>query len=130
MAVVFISPKQRQKTFFLGITIIFLLFLAVVASVVFLSQPKTVARELVFNKPKVNVDISVFDSDQFKNLQLFTEMQMQFKYSATTKENKTVTGLVSALSKEDAIKVLTDAGLMVLRVEENEIGRENPFTPY
>jgi hypothetical protein len=130
MAVVFISPKQRQKTFFLGITIIFLLFLIVLAFVVFLAQPQKVAPELVFNKPKVNVDMSVFDSDQFKNLQLFVEMQTQFKYSALTKENKIITGFISAESREDATKILNSAGLGVQSIEENKVGRDNPFVPY
>jgi predicted tellurium resistance membrane protein TerC len=130
MAVVFISPKQRQKVFFMGITIIFLLFLIAVAFVVFLSKPKEVPQTLVFNKPKVSINLKVFESDQFKNLQPFEEMQMQFSYSAVTKQKKEVTGFISAVSESDARKILEGMDLRVLSIEEAEIGRENPFTPY
>lgn len=130
MAVVFISPKQRQKVFFMGITIIFLLFLAVAASVIFFSKPKEASQALVFNKPKVSVNLKVFDSEQFKNLQPFVEMQMQFSYSAVTKKGKQVNGFISAVSLDDARKVLESTGLSVVSIKEMEIGRDNPFTPY
>jgi predicted tellurium resistance membrane protein TerC len=130
MAVVFISPKQRQKTFFLGITVVFLLFLIFVSFAVFLAKPKQVPQALVFNKPKVNIDMKVFESEQFKKLRSFTEMEIQFSYIAKTKENKTVTGFISASSKEAAVKILEDIGLRVDEIKEVEIGRENPFTPY
>lgn len=130
MAVVFISPKQRQKVFFMGITIIFLLFLIAVAFVVFLSKPKEASQTLVFNKPKVSINLKVFESEQFKNLQPFEEMQMQFSYSAVTKQGKQVTGFISAVSLSDAQKILEGMGFSALSVEEAEIGRDNPFTPY
>lgn len=130
MAVVFISPKQRQKMFFLGITIIFLLFLVFISLVVFLSKPKQNSAVLVFNKPKVSIDMAVFDSDQFKNLQPFVEMQTQFVYSADTKEKTKVTGFITAATMEDAEKVLEGMGMTSINLEEAEIGRVNPFEPY
>lgn len=130
MAVVFISPKQKQKMFLLGITAIFLLFLIIVSVVVFLSEPQRVAPELVFNKPKVDVDIDIFDSEQFKNLQPFEEMKIQFEYTASTKNNKLVTGFVSAVSEEEATEILEARDLKVSDIKEAEIGRDNPFTPY
>jgi len=130
MAVVFISPKQRQKMFFLGITVIFLLFLAFISLAVFFSKPKQSSTVLVFNKPKVSIDMTVFDLDQFKNLQPFTEMQIQFFYSAVTKEKASVTGYITAASMEDARKVLENMGMRILNLKETEIGRDNPFEPY
>jgi Na+(H+)/acetate symporter ActP len=130
MAVVFISPKKRQRMFFLGITIMFLLFLAVVAFAVFLSRPPEVAPELVFNKPKVNVDFSVFDSGQFKNLESFEEMKTNFSYVAITEEGKVIDGFISAISIEEAQKILEGLNLSVSRLREVDIGRDNPFTPY
>ncbi|MFH1968216.1 MAG: hypothetical protein ABIJ84_02420 [bacterium] len=130
MAVVFISPKRRQKTFFIGIAAIFLLFLAIVASAVFLSQPKPVSPEVVFNKPKINIDTRAFDTDQFKNLQPFTEMKTQFVYSAKTKENEPRTGFIIAGSVREAKKILEESGLIVFELKQAEIGRDNPFTPY
>jgi hypothetical protein len=130
VAVVFISPKQRQKVFFMGITAVFLLFLAIISAIVFLSGPKEVAPILVFNKPKVNVNIAVFDSEQFKNLEPFAGMEVQYTYTALTKQNKTQTGFISAVSVEAATAKLTSMGLKVSEVKEAQIGRDNPFTPY
>jgi hypothetical protein len=130
MAVVFISPKQRQKMFFMGITIMFLLFLLIISLGVFLSTPKEVLPVLVFNKPKVSIDISVFDSDQFKNLQPFPEMEVQYSYKATDKNNKPKTGFISAVSEEQARTTLKGMGLNVSDLKETEIGRDNPFIPY
>ena len=130
MAVVFISPKQRQKMFFMGITIMFLLFLAVISLGVFLSKPKEVSFGLVFNKPKVNIDMKVFDSDQFKNLQQFSQIEIQYSYKALTKDGKQKTGFISAVSIDQAKEMLEGLGLTVSELKEAEIGRDNPFTPY
>jgi len=130
MAVVFISPKQRQKTFLIGITIIFVLFLTFVTFGVLLSGPKQVQPTLVFNKPKISINTEVFDSEQFQELQPFSEMQIQFIYEAETKENKAVEGFVTAESIDDAKKILEATGLEIISIKEAEIGRENPFTPY
>ena len=130
MAVVFISPKQRQKTFLIGITNIFVLFLTFVTFGVLLSGPKQVQPTLVFNKPKISINTEVFDSEQFQELQPFSEMQIQFIYEAETKENKAVEGFVTAESIDDAKKILEATGLEIISIKEAEIGRENPFTPY
>ena len=129
MAVVFISPKQRQKMFFMGITAMFLLFLIIISLGVFLSGPKEVPQVLVFNKPKVSIDMSIFDSAQFKDLQPFIPMEIQFSYKATS-VGRPVVGFISAISQEKAIEILEDRGLTVTEIREAEIGRENPFTPY
>ena len=111
MAVVFISPKRRQKMFFLVITVVFLLFLVVVSLAVFLSGPKEISPVLVFNKPKVNIDMSIFDSGQFKNLQAFPEMETQYSYKATNKNNKVESGFISAVSIDQARTNLEGNGL-------------------
>jgi len=130
VAVVFISPKQRQKVFFLGITIALLLFMVFVSLAVFLSKPTAPAPELIFNKPKVAIDMAVFDSEQFKNLQLLENIQTQFSYIATAKDGSTQTGFIQAESKQNAATLLTEMGLTVSELKEVEIGRDNPFTPY
>jgi hypothetical protein len=130
MAVVFISPKQRQKMFFIVITAVFLVFLVVVFLGVFLVQPKEVSPTLVFNKPKVNVDMKIFDSDQFKNLQPFSEMQIQYSYKAITKDNKTEAGFISAVSIDQARTLLQSRYTDITEIKEAEIGRDNPFTAY
>ncbi|MCX6718705.1 MAG: hypothetical protein NTY81_03860 [Candidatus Staskawiczbacteria bacterium] len=114
----------------MGITIVFLLFLTIVSLGVFLSEPKEVSSSLVFNKPKVNVDMGIFDSEQFKNLQTFSPMQTQYTYTASTSDRQIETGFISAVSKEEAQKILQDMGLTVSKLEEVQIGRDNPFIPY
>lgn len=130
MAVVFISPKQRQRTFFLGITVVLVLFLAFVAFGVLLSSPKPDSTTLVFNKPKVSLDMKVFESDKFKNLELFSEMQMQYEYSGASKDKEKVDGFISAASIDEARKILENMDLSNITLKEAKIGRENPFTPY
>lgn len=130
MAVVFISPKQRQKMFFLGITVVFLLFISIISISVFLSSPKEVSPVLVFNKPKVSINMSVFESDQFKNLVPFAEMQTQYSYKATGKDRRQKTGFIAASSVEDARKALSAMGLSNITIDEAKIGRDNPFSPY
>ncbi len=130
MAIVFISPKQRQKTFFMGITIVVLLFVAIIALSVFFAKPKEIAPELIFNKPKVNINLKALDSEQFKELEPFSEMEVQFSYSAVTEKRKNVTGIISAVSEDAAAEILKSMDLTVIEIKEVEIGRENPFTPY
>lgn len=130
MAVVFISPKERQKVFFIGITIVLILFLVSVSFGVFLAKPKEVSSNLVFNKPKITINMSVFDSDQFKKLQPFSEMQIQFQYKARQENQNIIEGFISATSADEARDILENAGLTVINLTEAEIGRENPFTPY
>lgn len=116
--------------FFMGITIMFLLFLVVISLGVFLSSPKKASTLPAFNKPKINIDMSVFDSTQFKNLQPLPGMLMQFSYKAETKDKKIQAGIVYADSMDDAKAILEGRGLTVTALGETEIGRDNPFTPY
>lgn len=74
--------------------------------------------------------MDVFDSEEFKNLQPFTELRMQFQYKANTTEGEQVSGFVQAVSAKEAREILAEAGMVVLELEESGIGRENPFTPY
>lgn len=130
MAVVFISPKQRQKMFFLVITVMFILFLVVISLGVFLSKPSEVSTVLVFNKPKVDINMKIFDLDQFKNLQPFPEMQIQYSYKATTADNKSENGFISAVSIDQARALLQSMGLNASEIKESGIGRDNPFASY
>ena len=129
MAVVFIAPKQRQKMFFLGITIGVGVFLLIIAILVLFSQPKQVASELVFNKPKVNINFEIFNSSQFKNLEPFSEMEIQFYYKAR-KEGEEIEGYIASISIEEARKMLEDMDYSIIQLKEAEIGRENPFESY
>jgi hypothetical protein len=130
MAVVFISPKKKQRVFFIGITATFLLVLVSITFFVFMSQPQQVAQELGFNKRKVNINFNALDSDQFKELLPFNEMQRQFTYTAENENGDVESGFISAISIEEARKILESIDLIIQDIKEAEIGRENPFTPY
>lgn len=108
----------------------FLLVLIAISFTVFLSQPKEVPPAMVFNKPKVNIDMAVFDSDHFKNLQPFTDMGPWYSYKAVTKDNKPKTGFISADSVDDAKVALESNSLVVTELKEVQPGRDNPFVPY
>lgn len=116
--------------FFMGITVVVLLFLVIIAMNVFFAKPKEIPLELVFNKPKVNINLTALDSDQFKELEPFSEMEVQFSYSAVTEKGKNVTGIISAVSENVAQEILKAMDLTVIEIKEVEIGRDNPFTPY
>jgi predicted tellurium resistance membrane protein TerC len=130
MAVVFISPKQRQKMFFMGITVVFALLVLFVSLAVFLSSPTEVEPALVFNKTKININMRIIDSEKFKELSPYSEIAVQFAYTATTKEDKDVEGFVTAVSEEEAKKMLEAAGFIEISLKEVDMGRNNPFTPY
>ncbi len=129
MAVVFISPKQKQKMFLTGIISGVTLIFIIVALLIMFSKPKETYNEFMFNKPKVTIDFSVFDSEQFKNLEPFSGLKIQFFYKARI-NNEEKEGMISAGSIEDAKKELEDLGYTVILIEETEIGRDNPFEDY
>ena len=130
MAVIFISPQKRQREFFIAITIFFALILILISTWAFLSQPSGPETEFVLNKPKINVNFQVLESDQFKNLEPFEMIPLQFSYTAVTSWNKTVTGLISAVSQEEARALLQESGYQVRDLKEVGTGRDNPFEPY
>jgi predicted tellurium resistance membrane protein TerC len=129
MAVVFISPKQRQRVFITGITVAVTLFCVVIAFIVFFSQPKAVSPDVVFNKPKVSINFGIFDSDQFTSLNSFEEMKLQFVYKAM-KDGEEKNGYITAVSLEDERKMLEELGYNIVQLEEAKIGRKNPFETY
>ena len=133
MAIVFVSPKQRQKMFFLGITILFLLFLSVVGTVVFFSKPSKPkpTEEQIFIKPDVKINFEILDLDQVKESLLMGKVQKEFAYSATTAQRKKESGNIFANSIDEAKKKLEDSGLFLSNLEEIfVVGRENPFASY
>jgi hypothetical protein len=116
--------------FLLGIVAAFLLILTLVSFSVFMASPAEVSPVLVFNKPKVDINMDVFSSSLFQSLVPFVEMQKQFSYKATDKNKKAKSGFVTATDYGEAQKVLTAQGLTVSELKEAAIGRDNPFTPY
>lgn len=116
--------------FFTGITILFALVLAIISLVVFLSKPKPVAEKLVFNRPKIDINLQVLESDQIKMFEPAVQMDLQFKYEAVTKKGVKRSGIITAVSEEEAYKILEGMELVSINIEKAEAGRENPFAPY
>jgi len=131
MAIVFISPRQRQKIFFQGITIFFILIVGMIALIVFLSKPREVPQPLVFTKPKVKIEMDIIGSEEFKYLKAFVGIQPQFHYVGYDEKGKKLQGLLNAESEEEAREKLKMMGISSIE-ELKEIlpGRENPFSPY
>ncbi len=130
MAIVFISPKQRQKTIIFGIIGLVSLILIIIGLGVFLKKPKTIPPERVFKAPKIGINFKILESDQLKNLEAFEKLKKEFNYQGKTEEGKIESGEISAVSQEEAFKSLKELGFSDIVVEEIEIGRENPFVPY
>ena len=113
MAVVFISPRKRQRTFFVAITVALLLFLGFISLGVISSKPPKVDSTVVFNSAKINIDMSIFDSVRFKNLKSPPEMGIQFRYKALTKSKRAEEGFISSGSIAQAREKLEGMGLTV-----------------
>ena len=77
MAVVFISPKKRQRVLFTIIGVMFLIIIVIVYFLVFLVKPVNVGSIPVVNLSKANIDLSIFDSKQFQQLQPFIKLNIQ-----------------------------------------------------
>lgn len=130
MAVVFISPKRRQRIFFASVGLIFLVLFSLILGWIFISKPSKNQISVEFNKPKVTINFKVLDSDQFKSLQSFTSIQPQFKYTGKDASKKPVVGYIAAETKDDALKALQSKGFSEVEVSEVSEGRDNPYVPY
>lgn len=130
MAIVFVSPKQRQKMFFLGITILFLLVLFTVVIFVFFSKSKPDPEEQVFKKPEIKINFEILDLEQIKGSLLMERVQEEFTYQLVTNKGEQKSGSIFAASMEEAKKILEDLGLSSITLKKVPIGRENPFIPY
>ena len=130
MAIVFISPKQRQKTIIFGIIGLVSLVLLIIGLSVFLRKPKTIPSERVFKPPKIEINFEILESDQIKNFEVFGKIKNEFNYQGRTVEGNIQSGKILAISQEQAFKSLEELGFSDIVVEEIEIGRENPFVLY
>lgn len=130
MAIVFISPRERQKVFILGIVAFFLIVLIIIGVSVFLIKPKKVPVEKVFTMPKITINFDVLKSPKVQSLELFPEIEKKFNYQARTEKGKDQSGVIYASSEEKARETLTELGLNSIVISEPIIGRDNPFIPY
>ncbi len=129
MAIVFVSPKQRQRTFFLGITVLFVLIILVIGVGVLFAKPVDVPKEQVFINPKVKVDLAILGATQVRGINIMDRLEKVFTYEALEK-GVPRNGTILAIDQEDAEKKLKGRGYSIVKIEEAQVGRENPFTPY
>ncbi len=110
--------------------LIFLLF--VISLVVFPPQlPGEKQTQVPSNMSDLTVNLGILDSQQMKNLELFSHSaQTEFTYTATDKKGKKVTGKISATDENAARTMLTEKGLVVTGIKGQTIGKSQPFLPY
>ena len=130
MAVVFISPKKKQRRFLMGVGASFLILILIVFFFAFARKPSPAELNITFNKPKVTMNFGIFNTDEFNRLEMFESIPFQFFYIAQDSEEQEVNGIISAESKEEARTALETAGLTVVDLQDVEFGRDNPFIPF
>ena len=134
MAIAFISPREKQKTFFGSILMFLVLAILIIGLTLvlptILNQFQHVTEEVSYSKPNVTINMDVIDSNSFKNLTPFQEDIMEFAYVVKNKSGKQVTGNISTSSLQEAQKTLETSGFYVITIKEMNSGRSNPFTSY
>ena len=85
MAIVFISAKEKQRSFFTGLLLLLVLVVAGGALALFLpgflnppQTPNSLTAPQFTGLPPVSINFSVLDSDKVKNLQPFLAEPQEF----------------------------------------------------
>jgi len=134
MAILFVSPKIRQRMFIriivaMTIVLLFVIFLIIFPPQFISNRYKNYSNGANVT-PDLKINFEIVDSKQFKNLQLFSESQIEFSYIAKDKNGKQIIGIVLAANRNVAKMVVEQMNLTVLSLEEKNIGRSEPFSPY
>ena len=134
MAIVLISPKKRQRTFFWGLISLATVVLIAVASFIFVPSLKNITIKIpdsqTYVTPDIKLNLSIIDSQQVKNLQLFEDIETEFSYTAQDNNGKQAVGKISAMDKDAARKSLEQMGFTIVSLQETNAGRSDPFVPY
>ena len=130
MAIVFISPRKKQKILIFSTIGLISLILMSIGLGVFLIKPKIIPPEQVFTPPEIEINFEIFESDQLKNLEPFGKIETEFNYQGNTRTGEIQSGRILASSQEKAIELLEQFGLSGIILEEMPIGRINPFVFY
>jgi len=130
VAIVFISPKQRQRMFFTGIAACLALIVLIISLMVLFARPAPVKEDLVFNRPKIDIDFSALDSEMVKNFDTVTKIEMQYAYTAENSKGIKTSGIITASSPQEAQKILTEMKFKNIVLRQATAGRNNPFAPY
>src|SRR3989344_6245752 len=99
MAIVFIQSKKRQKVFLWSIITGLVLILFIIPLLIFyplfVNESQNILEGGVL-KPAININFSIIDSPQVKNLEPFLDIVTEFTYIAEDKNGKQVIGKISA----------------------------------
>ena len=131
MAIVFVSPREKQKAFLVAIVIFSVIVFAIIGLAIFLSSPKKPqGAGSRFVAPQIEIDFDVLTSPEILNLVLMPEMDLQFSYKGINSSAQEQTGKISAPTERRAREILSNLGLvLIIELKEVGVGRENPFSP-
>ncbi|MEK7124545.1 MAG: hypothetical protein AAB877_02590 [Patescibacteria group bacterium] len=134
MAIIFISPKKRQRKLIIAVTALLSLIVIAVFFTTFFPEIRdriiSIPVTEVSDVPEIKINFNAVNSEQVKNLELFEEIKTDFSYTAKDKNGLQVAGTIVAISKNSALRTLRDSGLEVLTIQQANIGRKEPFSPY
>ena len=132
MAILLTSAKRGQKNFILVISTILVIALTAIMVVVFLPEVRsgfTVVPSQEFSYLSgIKIDSDLLDSQQVIALENFENVKMIFNYVAKDQNGRQLSGQIEATTKNQAQQILGAMGLNVLTLQEQAIGRLNPFS--
>lgn len=134
MAIVFISPKKKQRLIFWAFSLGLVLVLMLISAVSLLPEIKNeltiVPEQSSVAAPDVSIDFTIIDSQKIKDLESFDGVAMDFSYQAKDAAGKSVSGQISAASLDLARQTLEKQGLLVSSIQPVQAGRSDPFNAY
>ncbi len=133
MAILFTSPKRNQQIMIRVSLVVLIILLLGVTVILLPSQSLVIISSTSIapnNTATVKINFEVLDSNQFKNLEPFSGTQTEFSYIATDKDGKKIVGSMVAETKDAVKKILEQMEFKVSSIEEKNIGRLEPFSPY
>ncbi len=133
MAILFKQSRRKEKIFLWSVIIVVVLVLFSISLFIFppFQNSSLMSKEEIFGQYDAKIDLGLIDSEQVKNLDVFSgAITTEFTFIAKDKNGKQVTGTIAALDKSEATSLLTNKGLDVLSIEESHVIKNNPFSPY
>lgn len=135
MAIVFVSAKQRQKSFIWGISLALVLLVVVIFLAIFLPgflnpMPTLPPSGQPGFLSDLAINFSGIDSDKVKNLDPFLTQEKIFTYVVLDKNGRRITGDISADTQDGASALLQNAGFKIISLSQMVAGRSDPFVSY
>lgn len=131
MVILFNQPHQSRSA--LIVAVVLVLVIALVGIYVAILPPAFLTAINPVPAPaqsNLSINFDAIDSGAFKDLEVFSEAQIEFAYIATDASGQKITGSIMASTKEIAKSMVEQMGFKVSSIEEKNIGRSEPFQPY